>query len=384
LYRTTFDGVSTRWAVPRSRFWPEVGDWALALALALAGWFAASGSSSSRAALLLLVAAATLPLAVRRRFPLAVLIVVAVATGVAAVVYDDYWPLGVIVALYTVGAHCQRGRSIAVGVGTLVALTVPIGSASEWQLMTLLRMAPLVAAWVVGENLRTRREYLRAVEERAAQLEREQEANARRAAVEEQARIAREVHDVVAHNLSVIVVQATAGDAIFASQPEDAQRALRTIERTARQALDELRRVLGAMHESERLMPQPSLARLEDLVEQVRVAGLPVTLDVVGERRQLPAALEGSTYRIVQEALTNTLRHAKASHAAVTITYEHDVLSVEVVDDGSAAAAANTDGRGLVGMRERTLMFGGDFEAGPKANGGFRVSARLPLTEARR
>ncbi len=163
--------------------------------------------------------------------------------------------------------------------------------------------------------MRTRRAYLRAVEDRAAQLEREQETNARQAVLEEQARIAREIHDVVAHNLSVIIVQATAADAVFSKDPTDAQRAVRTIGSTARQALDELRRVLGVVRigeeRSPQFAPQPTLARLEVLVEQVRTAGLEVDLRIVGERPELSSALELSAYRIVQEALTNTLRHAK-------------------------------------------------------------------------
>ena len=221
------------------------------------------------------------------------------------------------------------------------------------------------------------------------QLEREQQANARRAAAEEQARIAREVHDVIAHNLSVIIVQATAADAVFASNPADARRAVRTIGGTARQALGELRRVLGVIRSGDErspdFPPQPTLARLETLLEQVRTAGLAVDLQITGEPRELPPALELSAYRIVQEALTNTLRHANATHAIATLRFDSDAVDVEVVDDGTPSAAGDrTGGRGLIGMRERAAAVGGDIEAGPASAGGFRVAARLPLDPAGR
>jgi signal transduction histidine kinase len=246
-------------------------------------------------------------------------------------------------------------------------------------------LAPLVAAWILGDNMRTRRAYLRALEERAAQLEREQQANARRAAAEEQARIAREVHDVVAHNLSVIIVQATAADAVFATDPAEAQRAVRTIGSTGRQALDEVRRVLGVVRIGEErspdFPPQPTLARIEDLLERVRTAGLDVQLETAGAARGLPPALELSAYRIVQEALTNTLRHADANHATVKLRFDADALNLEIVDDGTCAAAGNgAGGRGLIGMRERAAAFGGHVEAERIPAGGFRVAARLPFS----
>jgi signal transduction histidine kinase len=251
------------------------------------------------------------------------------------------------------------------------------------------RLALLAAAWVLGEYLRTRRAYLGVVEDRAAQLERERDANARRAAAEEQARIAREVHDIVAHNLSVIIVQATAADAVFESVPADAQRAVRTIGATARQALGELRRVLGVVHSGEErapeFPPQPTLARVTSLVERVRTAGLAVELVIAGEPRALPPGLELSAYRIVQEALTNTLRHADATRATVTLGFAADAVHVEIGDNGTASAAGNgAGGHGLVGMRERAAAVGGDFEATRIASGGFRVLARLPTDSAAR
>ena len=375
----------------RARLRPLGWDAVLALAVAVAGFTAAAGYHGRLPALLFVLAAfGTLPLVVRCLFPVPVLaVVVTVAAAVGLTYTHGWWPFAAIVALYTVAAHCERRTAIIAGSATLAVLAAPILYAVDWSplgwndiALVAGRFAPLVAAWLLGDNIRTRRAYLRAVEERAAQLERGQEANARRAAAEEQARIAREVHDVVAHNLSVIIVQATAADAVFRSDPDDAQRAVRTIGSTARRALDELRHVLGSA-DATGLAPHPTLDRLDDLLAQVRAAGLEVELELVGEQRELSPTLELSAYRIVQEALTNTLRHAGAAHATVTLRFDPDTVSVEVVDDGSATPV-NGDGRGLVGMRERVATFGGRLEAGPSAGGGFRVAAWLPLEPVQR
>jgi signal transduction histidine kinase len=380
-----------------SRVAPFVGDIVLAVAIAVAAASAASGATSNepaRVLLVLLAGAAALSLAVRRLYPVPVLVVTVLTTGFFALAYDGYWPFAALLAFYSVAAHAGRRTAIVAGTAGLVLLAGSIAHLIDWQPVTWSkialfagRVAPLVAAWILGDNVRTRRAYLRALEDRAAQLEREQQANARRAAAEEQARIAREVHDVVAHNLSVIIVQATAADAVFASDPTNARRAVRTIGSTARQALDELRRVLGVVRIGEErspdFSPQPTLARLEHLLEQVRAAGLDVELEITGEPQELPAPLELSAYRIVQEALTNTLRHADASHATVALSFESDALRVEIVDDGTPAAAGNgAGGRGLIGMRERAAAFGGQVETERIAAGGFRVAARLPFTSA--
>jgi signal transduction histidine kinase len=369
---------------------PFVADGLLALALSLAAATAAASAESPLHWFLSAFAGlAVLTLALRRVYPVAVLVVTVAVTSFFAVVYDGYWPFAALVAFYSVAAHTERRKALAAGIAGLLALAWPIASNIRWHPLTWHnlaleagRLAPLAAAWVLGDNMRTRRAYLRAVEDRATQLEREQQANALRAAAEEQARIAREVHDVVAHNLSVIIVQATAADAVFASDPVDAQRAVRTIGRTAREALDELRRVLGIVRPGDEaeLSPQPELARLPDLVEQVQTAGLGVTLEINGEQRQLPPALELSAYRIVQEALTNTLRHAGARHARVILRYNSDALLLEIIDDGTASLATNgSGGQGLIGMQERAALFGGEVKAGPAGEGGFRVAARLPL-----
>jgi signal transduction histidine kinase len=363
----------------------------LALAIFASALIIASSYQGSAAALLYALATvATLPLLFRCLYPVPVLAVVVVATATVGLGYaHGWWPFAAILALYTVAAHCPRRVSLRAGAAALVVLAAPIFKRVDWSplgwndlALVAGSFAPLVAAWLLGAYIRTRREYLRAVEERAAQLEREQEANARRAAAEEQARIAREVHDVVAHNLSVIIVQATAAEEVFASDPAEAQRAVRTIGSTARRALDELRYVLGASGQLPMLAPQPTLGGLEALLEQVRATGLEVELEIVGEQRELPPALELSAYRIVQEALTNTLRHAAAEHATVTLRFDPEAVSVDVLDDGSATTSAGGgNGRGLIGMRERVTTFGGQLEAGPDNAGGFRVRARLPVAQ---
>ena len=374
------------------------GDGVLALAIGVAGGIAAAGATSSepgKALLVLLAFAAALSLAVRRVYPLTVFAIAVAVTGFFGWVYGGYWPFAALLAFYSVAAHSPRRRALVAGVAGFGYLALAIAHDIEWQPVTWSkvalfagRLAPLVAAWVLGDNMRTRRGYLRALEDRAAQLEREQQANARRAAAEEQARIAREVHDVVAHNLSVIIVQATAADTVFTTDPEDAQRAVRTIGTTARQALDELRRVLGVVRTGEErspeFPPQPSLARLDELLEQVSAAGLDVDLETSGEPRELTPALELSVYRIVQEALTNTLRHGDAKHATVALRFDAEAVDVEIIDDGTPTSTANGSGQGLIGMRERAAAFGGRVETGRSAHGGFRVAARLPLAPVER
>jgi signal transduction histidine kinase len=367
-----------------------LGDIALAFGIFVAALFASGGDQA--AWLYGLIVVGTLSLALRRRFAVPVLVIVAAITAFAEVRYDSWWPFAALIAFYSVGVHCARRTAIVAGTAGLLLLGTAVAFEIDWNpfgwddlaLMTG-RLAPIVAAWVLGENMRTRRAYLHALEERAAQLEREQEANARRAAAEEQARIAREVHDVVAHNLSVIIVQATAADAVFVSDPDDARRAVRTIGRSARRALAELRHVLGRGDDQEAadLAPQPNLGRLDSLLDVVRLAGLEVELERVGAQRELDPALELSAYRIVQEALTNTLRHAGANRARVTLRFNLDALDLEIVDNGTATPTADGNGgRGLIGMRERATTFGGYVEAGPDAAGGFRVTARLPIAAA--
>jgi signal transduction histidine kinase len=330
------------------------------------------GSHSSLENRLAFALLASLPLLVRRWRPVAILAVVMAATLAEEAVVHRTMLLPATLAVYTVAAHCPRTVSIRAGGLAILVLFVPLPGFIGWG-----PPIPAIAAWLLGDNLRTRRAYLRELETRAERLEREQEESARRAAAEEQARIARELHDVLAHNVSVMVVQAAAANDVFETQPQRAREALQAIERTGRSALTELRRLLGRVRETD-YAPQPGLSGLGALVEGVRAAGLPVTLRVEGELGDLPAGLDLSAYRIVQEALTNAIKHAGASAAEVRVRRTADEVQLEVVDDGRGPSG-NGRGQGLIGMRERASLLGGEVEAGPKPGGGFRVRATLPL-----
>jgi len=336
-----------------------------------------------------LALAQTLPLTFRRVRPVSVLALTLVCGIVFNVGFADSptLPLGVVVSLYTVAVYCERSVSMRAGLITAVALPVPILVAAGFAVdSALLPLGITAGAWMLGDNLRTRRAYLGELEAKAVRLEREREQEARRAVARERARIARELHDVISHNVSVMVVQAAAGGDVFDAEPSRARSALTSIEATGREALSELRRLLGVIRTDDdadpALAPQPGLERLAALLEQVRAAGLAVELTVEGARSPLPPGLDLAAYRIVQEALTNTLKHAEASQASVTVRYGATELMVDVIDDGHGAAAngAPGGGRGLVGMRERAALYDGSIRAGPRPDGGFAVSARFPLS----
>jgi signal transduction histidine kinase len=329
-------------------------------------------SHSSRENRLAFAVLASLPLLARRWRPILILTVVTAVTLAEEAVVHRTMQLPAALAVYTVAAHCPRSESIRAGGLAILLLFIPLPGFVEWG-----PPVPEIAGWLLGDNLRTRRAYLRELEARAERLEREQDESARRAAAEEQARIARELHDVLAHNVSVMVVQAAAANDVFETQPQRAREALRDIERTGRSALTELRRLLGRVRQTD-FAPQPGLSELDALVEGVRAAGLPVSLRVEGEVDDLPAGLDLSAYRIVQEALTNAIKHAGASAAEVRVRRTADEVELEVVDDG-AGPSGNGRGQGLIGMRERASLLGGEVEAGPKPGGGFRVRAKLPL-----
>jgi signal transduction histidine kinase len=237
------------------------------------------------------------------------------------------------------------------------------------------------AAVVLGLNVRTRRAYLASVEERAAQLERERDQQGLLAAAAERARIAREMHDIVAHNLSVMIALADGAGYMAEQDPQRAAGAMGQVSETGRHALGEMRRLLGVLREddSTALAPQPGLADLEPLLEQVRAAGLHATLETVGAPVALGAGAELTVYRLVQEALTNVLKHAGAhAHATVRLHYDATGVEVEVSDDGHGRArVAVGAGQGLNGMRERAAVYGGELEAGPAPGGGWRVRTRL-------
>jgi signal transduction histidine kinase len=243
-----------------------------------------------------------------------------------------------------------------------------------------------VLVWVLGDSMRYRRGYYAALEDRAARLEAERDAQAKVAAAAERARIARELHDVIAHHVSVMVVQADGAGYALHSDVATAETALKAISSTGRQALTEMRRLLGVLRttgDQAGLAPVPGLDELRELLDQARSAGLAVTYTLTGTPRDLPDGAELAAYRVVQESLTNTRKHAGlAASAAVKLRYEPDGLTVEVTDDGMATPAGEPAGHGLAGMRERIAMYGGTVQAGPLPGGGFRVLAKLPCEPA--
>jgi signal transduction histidine kinase len=338
----------------------------------------------------------TLPLVARRRFPGAVL-AVCVASGLAMTalgVPPSFLGPAMPVAVYSVAAYGRRWVSLA---GLVVA---ELGLAAVWLTPAMLErssflffMGFIAVAWVLGHFVGDRQVYAAQLEERTAELEEAREELARRAVVEERLRLARELHDVVAHAMSVIAVQSGVGAHVADSRPEEVGKALAAIEVTSRGALEELRRLLGVLRQDSEvqasLMPVPGLANLDSLLAEVGKAGLAVRVRVEGTPLQLPAGVDLSAYRIVQEALTNVVKHAGPAHAEVTIGYRDQEVTVEVTDDGRGAVPPASDGRvgtghGLIGMRERVAAFSGDLQVGPRPGGGFRVAARLPLPPGRR
>ena len=351
----------------------------------------------------LIMLAQTIPLAWRRRAPVLVLVVLTAAelTNLLLRYPPTLAGIGAAVALYTVAVHSTLARSLTVafayglyGVvyGILFERWYDDVTWQDW----VTSYALLAAAWGLGELQRRRRLATAHLEQLNAQLQRERDLKARWAVAEERARIARELHDVVAHSVSVMVVQAGAARRLVDGDPAQARQALTSIESTGRQALAEMRRLLGVMrHDGEArpeeaadaLAPQPGLADLDALVSRARDAGLEVELQVEGAPRPLAAGVDLSAYRIVQEALTNCLKHAGAAKAIVHLCYGREDLELQVLDDGRGVvglrdADRENGGHGLIGMRERVAVFGGNLDVGPRPGGGFKVDARLPLEPA--
>jgi signal transduction histidine kinase len=343
---------------------------------------------------LLLVAAQGLPLVWRRRRPLLVLVVVLLAnTTYYALGYPlTGYDLALLIAVYSAAAYTsQRTSLLAAGVtiGSFVVLDAfrvgPFWASVPFSLLAWL-VVIFGGMWLWGRYVQVRRAYTAELQARAERAERDREAEARRAVAAERARIARELHDVVAHHVSVTVVQAGAARQVLDSDPDRTRSALAAIEDAGRRALTAMPSLLRALRTDdadEARAPQPTLADLDDLVAGVTTAGLAVTLRIQGTRRPLPPSLDLSAYRIVQEALTNSLKHAGPAHAEVVIGYGPDALELRVVDDGDGAVRPPAgSGHGLVGMRERVALFGGELHTGPRPEGGFRVVARLPLEAA--
>ncbi|MGV9314946.1 sensor histidine kinase [Streptomyces sp. NPDC003691] len=343
--------------------------------------------------------------ALRRRAPEKMLVLAAVIGVVQLVTGVPLGPgnFAMLVIIYTVAAQSGlRWASRFALIGGLSAATFaqirwpqPDTTALGQIFFTIILTVPFALAWVLGDSVRTRRAYFAQLEERAHRLEKEREAQSKVAVAAERARIARELHDVVAHNVSVMVVQADGAAYVLDAAPDQAKQALETISTTGRQALAEMRRLLGVLRtgddpEGGEYVPQPDVGQIEDLVEQVRRSGLTVDFKIEGTPRQLPSGVELTAYRIVQEALTNTRKHGGPEvGASVRLVYFDDGLGLLVEDDGRGAThelyedgGADGQGHGLIGMRERVGMVGGTLDAGPRPGGGFRISALLPLRTA--
>jgi len=331
----------------------------------------------------------TLPLAWRVRYPIATVVVITAAGGLLVAVAAPHQApfevfIGSVLASYSIGAHTAGGRRW-LGLGLMFGVGLPFMVAADSNGMAsgnaLAPIAWLTGAWAVGAIIRGRRLRTAELELLTAELAQQRDLQAQAAVAVERGRIARELHDVVAHNVSMMVVQAGAADRVLEGDQPDVRRALAAIAGTGRETVDEMRLLLGVVRSDEGagLSPQPGLGDLDQLVSNVRSAGLHVDLRVEGERSTLSPGVDLSAYRIVQEALTNVLKHAGTASVEVTVRYGNDAVQVEVCDDGRPREPTTGGGNGLIGMRERVAMLGGEFRAGARRDGGFAVFARLPI-----
>jgi signal transduction histidine kinase len=338
-----------------------------------------------------LIALAFLPLAGRRRFPLTVLVTV----GLASALYDlfalprSFGLVALLIALYTVGTLYDRWRLTAIAAvvgGMSLALAMPDWNSTLFYADVARILAPIVVAAALGDAARNRRAFLEEAQQRAMAAEATREEETRRRVDEERLRIARDLHDITAHSLSVIAVQAGAAAHVMDTDPQEARRSLLAIRETSRSALHELRGLLGVLRGAgdgpAPLAPAPSLARLDDLTQPLQDAGFTLLVEREGDLAGLPAFADGTAFRIIQEALTNVLRHATPCAVTVSVKRAPTALAIVVEDDGPAIAGDEPagQGHGIPGMRERAAAVGGTVETGPTPAGGWRVSALLPLS----
>jgi signal transduction histidine kinase len=361
-----------------------------------AGFHAAASGTANHPAEAVVLALVGVAIAMRRWVPMSalVLMTVAIALATAVGVTSAAEPL-IAFPMYQVASLHDRERSLTALVLAVIILlgSSGIGNPADGRGgVHALAIVAAIAAWFVGDSVRVRRLYVEGLADQAAQRQREVVERAQRSVAEERLQIARELHDVVAHSLSVIAVQSGVGRHVIDAQPEEAKKALAAVEATSRSALAELRRMLGVLRRDDglpaALTPAPGVAALAPLVEQVRAAGFVVSLDAgTLAATTLSATVELSIYRIVQEALTNVVKHAGPATVHVEIRNETDALVLEVNDNGRGVAATSTDPidtqsqethHGIIGMRERVALFGGSLFAGPRPEGGFRVIARFP------
>ena len=329
------------------------------------------------------------PLFLRRRFPFGAPVAVGMAVVVASFVdgpfprYDFPAFLAGAAGVFLLAQRRDRaqaiaGLALAVGIEAIVVHNDPRGQIGQLVFVSLI----FAVVWTIGFTLGRKFQEADEARRRAVRAEHEREVRARAAVAEERARIARELHDVVGHSVSVMTVQASGVRRLLRPDQQREREALLIVERTGREALAEMRRMVGVLRRPEEapaLAPQPSLEHLERLVEQAREAGLPVELRVEGEAIELPAGVDLTAYRLVQEGLTNALKHARASRAEVLVNYGDGQIEVTVSDDGKGVGNGDGGGHGLVGMRERVSVYGGELDAGPQPGGGYRLRAKLPL-----
>ena len=388
----------------RARYWPLMRRYwfdVLVVVAALGGVleivFGRNDSDAPDLPLVLSIpieAALTLVLLARHRFPFAAPAGMLVAGAALSFIDGRLIPytaasfLSALAACFLLGMLSERRQAfIGIGIANAAVLIIvgndPEAAGSDYVFIPLL----FTAVWLCAVGFGRKLEQAREAEERAARLEREREEQARAAVAEEQARIARELHDVVGHSVSVMTVQASAVRRLLRPDQEREREALLVVEQAGREALAEMRRLVGVLRRPEEapaLAPQPSLQHLDRLIAQARESGLPVDLRIEGEATELPAGLDLTAYRLVQEGLTNAMKHARATRAEVVVRYGDGAVELLVSDNGCGGTDgdgdANSGGHGLVGMRERVAVYGGELEAGPRPEGGYALRARLPLS----
>lgn len=360
-------------------------DTALALVLVVVCWYAASerpaSGSPAEPAWLSVLAGVLIggPVAARRRWPVAVAVAVCAAGNVAVLteIVPDYASGGpafaIAAVLYIVGVTVPPRRSLATLAACLATTTATLVAVDRTGAVLEIAFFSLVVAvaWLLGWLVRERRAFAAQAAEQFAQ----------RAVTDERLRIAREMHDIVAHSMSLIAVKAAVGNHVAEASPAQAREALSVIEATSRGALVEMRRALGVLRQEAEYAPAPGLAELKALAERAAAGGVDVDLALDG-RAELPEAVGLSVFRIVQEALTNVVKHAAPARCRVTVTVHSGEVSIEVTDEGGVVRSPAPAGHGLIGIRERVAMYGGEFAAGPRPEGGFRVRARLPYGSA--
>ena len=392
--RSNLRNVKRFWLLAR-RFWFDaviLGAVGIGLTGAVVGQGHKDGPEGPLWLDVLAVLATILPLLARRRFPFGAPVAVGVAASATSFVDKTFGPLNGTMflvgcaALFLVGllrdrAQAVAGLAIAEGVAAVVVYNDPRSGVGNFIVASIIFGIVWTIAFGVGRKSVEADE----AKERAARAEREREERAQIAVADERARIARELHDVVGHSVSVMTVQAAAVRRLLRPEQRREREALLIVERTGREALAEMGRMVGVLRRPEEapaLAPQPSLEHLDKLVAQAREAGLPVELRVEGESVQLPAGVDLTAYRLIQEGLTNAIKHARATRAEVLVHFTDDHVELAVSDDGSGSGSGDGGGHGLVGMRERVSVYGGELEAGPGPSGGYRLRARLPIGPA--